>query len=661
MRGFGPALSSAPGGGGAVFSPHNYIAEAEIPKFERDVAMSADTLPLKGAERIAAYLKTLPDAPGVYRMLNAAGDVLYVGKAKNLKKRVNAYATGRVHSDRLTRMVAETAEMLFLTTETETEALLLESNLIKRLKPRYNVSYRDDKSFPNILLREDHPFPQLLKHRGAKTTKGVYFGPFASAGAVNRTLNTLQRAFLLRSCSDSVFETRTRPCLLFQIKRCSAPCVQRIDLGGYHELVEEAESFLNGKSRAVQEGLAAEMTKASDAMDFEAAAKLRDRLRAMSHIQASQGVNPTTFEEADLFAAHAEGGQTCIQVFFFRAGQNWGNRPYFPRHDRDLALSEVLESFVGQFYDERTAPRLVLTSEELPGRALLAEALSLRAEMKVEIAMPQRGEKREIMDRALTNAREQLGRRMAENSAQTQLLEGVADLFGLDAPPRRIEVYDNSHIQGAHALGAFIVAGPEGFQKGQYRKFNIKAEELTPGDDYAMMREVLTRRFARMVKEEENPVDSAKWTRPDLVLIDGGPGQLSIACQVFADLGVEDVTLVGISKGPDRDAGREHFYMPGKEAFRLDPKSPVLYYLQRLRDEAHRFVIGGHRKKRSAAIGANPLDEIAGVGANRKRALLQHFGSARSVAGASLADLSSVSGVSETLARKIFDFFHPGG
>jgi len=617
--------------------------------------------PLKGPERIAAYLKTLPDAPGVYRMLNAAGDVLYVGKAKSLKKRVASYARGGVHADRLTRMVAETAEMLFVTTASETDALLLESNLIKRLKPRYNVSYRDDKSFPNILLREDHPFPQLLKHRGAKTTKGVYFGPFASAGAVNRTLNTLQRAFLLRSCSDSVFDSRTRPCLLFQIKRCSAPCVNRIDLGGYHELVEEAESFLQGKSQVVQDELKAEMTKASDAMDFEAAAKLRDRLRAMSHIQSSQGVNPSTFEEADLFAAYSEGGQTCVQVFFFRAGQNWGNRPYFPRHSNDLPLAEVLESFVGQFYDERAAPKLILSSEDLPGCELLSEALALRAGHRVEISTPQRGEKREIMERALTNAREQLGRRLAENSAQTQLLEGVADTFGLEQPPRRIEVYDNSHIQGAHALGAFIVAGPEGFEKGQYRKFNIKAEDLTPGDDYAMMREVLTRRFARMVKEEVDQPDNARWKRPDLVLIDGGPGQLSVACQVFADLGVEDVTLVGISKGPDRDAGREHFYLPEKEPFRLDPKSPVLYYLQRLRDEAHRFVIGGHRKKRSAAIGANPLDEIAGVGAGRKRALLQHFGSARAVSAASLADLSSVDGVSATLAKKIFDFFHPGG
>jgi excinuclease ABC subunit C len=621
--------------------------------------MDSDTRPLKGAPLIASYLKTLPDQPGVYRMLNAAGDVLYVGKAKSLKKRVGAYARGGVHTDRLTRMVAETAEMLFVTTASETEALLLESNLIKQLKPRYNVSYRDDKSFPNILLREDHPFPQLLKHRGAKSTKGIYFGPFASAGAVTRTLNTLQRAFLLRSCSDSVFASRTRPCLLFQIKRCSAPCVGRVDETGYRELVEEAESFLAGKSRVVQDALIGEMTGASDALDFERAARLRDRLKAMSQIQSSQGINPSTFDEADLFAAYSEGGQTCIQVFFFRAGQNWGNRPYFPRHAPDMELPEILESFIGQFYDERTAPRLLLTSEGLPGKMLLANALSLRADMKVEISMPQRGEKREIMDRALTNAREQLGRRMAENSAQAQLLDGVAEVLGLDAAPRRIEVYDNSHTQGAHAIGAFIVAGPDGFEKNQYRKFNIKTAELTPGDDYAMMREVLSRRFARLIKDESDQVLDSKWRRPDLVLIDGGPGQLSVACQVFADLGVEDIDLVAISKGPDRDAGREHFYLPGKDPFRLDLKSPVLYYLQRLRDEAHRFAIGSHRKKRSAAIGANPLDEIAGVGANRKRALLQYFGSARAVAAASLADLQSVAGVSETLARKIFDFFHP--
>ena len=622
-----------------------------------DQISKAPEAPLKGAERIAAYLKTLPDAPGVYRMIDAKGDVLYVGKAKNLKKRVASYAGGRPHADRLTRMINETAEMLFVTTASETEALLLESNLIKRLKPRYNVSYRDDKSFPNILLRQDHAFPQLLKHRGAKSTKGVYFGPFASAGAVNRTLNTLQRAFLLRSCSDSVFDARTRPCLLFQIKRCSAPCVGRIDESGYAELVHEAELFLTGKSRAVQDILVGEMNKAAAGLDYEAAARLRDRIRAMSHVQLNQGINPSTFSDADVFAAYNQGGETCIQVFFFRAGQNWGNKPYFPRHPREMPTGEVLEAFIGQFYDERPAPPLVLLSEPVGNAELIGDALSLRADRKVELLVPQRGEKREIVDMALNNAREQLGRRLAENSAQRELLDGVADVFGLDGPPKRIEVYDNSHIMGTNALGGMIVAGPEGFEKGEYRKFNIKSTELTPGDDYAMMREVLTRRFSRLVKEGEDP--KAKW--PDLVLIDGGLGQLSVACQVFADLGVEDVTLVGISKGPDRDAGREHFYMAGKEPFRLDPKSPILYYLQRLRDEAHRFAIGSHRKKRSKAIGANPLDEIAGIGAGRKKALLQHFGSARAVAAAGVSDLEAVTGVSSAMARKIYDFFHPSG
>ena len=615
--------------------------------------------PLKGPARIEAYLKTLPDAPGVYRMLNDKGDVLYVGKAKNLKKRVTSYARGAVHSDRLMRMIADTAEMIFVTTASEIEALLLESNLIKRLKPRYNVSYRDDKSFPNILLRQDHPFPQLLKHRGAKSTKGVYFGPFASAGAVTRTLNTLQRAFLLRSCSDSVFESRTRPCLLFQIKRCSAPCVGRVDEAGYAELVREAEEFLNGKSRSVQDELARQMNTASDQLDFEAAARFRDRIKAMSHIQSQQGINPTTFSEADVIAAYQQGGETCIQVFFFRAGQNWGNRPYFPRHPRELSTAEVLEAFVAQFYDERPAPRAIFLSEDIANRELIEEAFRLKADHAVEIAVPQRGEKREIVEMALTNAREQLARRMAENSAQRELLEGVCEVFGMEAPPKRIEVYDNSHIQGTNALGGMIVAGPDGFEKGEYRKFNIKSTELTPGDDYGMMREVLTRRFSRLVKESGEDEAKAKW--PDLALIDGGPGQLSVARAVLEDLGVEDVLLVGISKGPDRDAGREHFYMAGREPFRLDPKSPVLYYLQRLRDEAHRFAIGSHRKKRSKAIGANPLDEIAGVGASRKRALLQHFGSAKAVSAASLADLESVGGVSKTLAKKVYDFFHPTG
>ena len=618
---------------------------------------TAQSGPASGPARIQAYLKTLPDAPGVYRMLDGKGNVLYVGKAKSLRKRVASYVKTGGHIDRIARMIADTAEMLFVTTASETEALLLESNLIKRLKPRYNVSFRDDKSFPNILLREDHPFPQLLKHRGAKSTKGVYFGPFASAGAVNRTLSALQRAFLLRSCSDSVFESRTRPCLLFQIKRCSAPCTARIGESDYRNLVQEAEAFLTGKNRAVQARLANEMTAASEALDFERAARLRDRLRAMSHIQAHQGINPSTFSDADLFAAFSQGGQTCIQVFFFRAGQNWGNRPYFPRADRDLVTAEVLESFIGQFYDERSPPPSILVSESLPGRDLLAQALSLKAGRKVEILLPRRGEKREILDMALQNAREQLARRLAENSAQRELLDGVAEIFALDSPPRRIEVYDNSHIQGASAVGAMVVAGPDGFEKNEYRKFNIKTADLAPGDDYGMMREVLTRRFSRLVREAEDT--KARW--PDLVLIDGGPGQLAVAQSVLEDLGVEDVVLVGVAKGPDRDAGREHFHMKGRDPFRLDPKSPVLYYLQRLRDEAHRFAIGTHRKKRAKALGANPLDEISGVGAARKRALLQHFGSARAVAGASISDLEAVGGVSGALARKIYDFFHSRG
>jgi excinuclease ABC subunit C len=625
-----------------------------------DVSPTDDVAPeqaLTGPARIQSYLKTLPDAPGVYRMLDARGNVLYVGKAKSLRKRVASYVKSGGHIDRIARMIADTAEMLFVTTGSETEALLLESNLIKRLKPRFNVSFRDDKSFPNILLREDHPFPQLLKHRGAKSIAGVYFGPFASAGAVGRTLSALQRAFLLRSCSDSVFESRTRPCLLYQIKRCSAPCTARIDEAEYRKLVDEAEAFLTGKSRNVQECLASEMNAASHALDFERAARLRDRLRAMSHIQGHQGINPRTFSDADVFAIFAEGGQICIQVFFFRARQNWGNRPYFPRADRDLTTAEVLESFIGQFYDERLPPPLILASETMPGRELLAQALALKAERKVEIAAPRRGEKREIVEMALQNAREQLGRRIAESGAQRELLEGVAAAFGLEQPPRRIEIYDNSHIQGASAVGGMVVAGPDGFEKGEYRKFNIKSTELAPGDDYGMMREVLTRRFARLVRDAED--SRAKW--PDLVLIDGGPGQLAVAQSVLEDLGVEDVLLVGVAKGPDRDAGREHFHLPDREPFRLEPRNPVLYYLQRLRDEAHRFAIGTHRKKRAKALGANPLDEISGIGAARKRALLQHFGSARAVAGASLADLGAVPGVSGAIARKIFDFFHPTG
>jgi excinuclease ABC subunit C len=621
--------------------------------------MPSDAAPLKGAARIEAYLKTLPDRPGVYRMLNLKGEVLYVGKASSLKKRVAAYAKPLGHSYRIQRMISETAEMIFISTASETEALLLEANLIKRLKPRYNVIFRDDKSFPNILLRTDHDYPQVLKHRGAKSRDGVYFGPFASAAAVNTTLNTLQRAFLLRSCSDSVFEGRTRPCLLFQIKRCSAPCTGRIDAEGYEMLVAQAKAFLTGKSRSVQDQLAHQMHQASEEMNFERAAQLRDRIRAMSHINARQGINPTGFSEADVFALYREAAQSCVQVFFFRAGQNWGNRPFFPKHGAEVSSGEILGAFLSQFYDTRPAPPLILISEDVPECNLLAEALSVRSERKIEISVPSRGEKKEIVQAALQNARAQLARAQAENATQRALLEGVAETFALEAPPKRIEVYDNSHIQGANAVGAMVVAGPEGFEKSEYRKFNIKSADLSPGDDMAMMREVFTRRFGRLVRQSAEDGDD-KWSKwPDLVLIDGGEAQVEAAHQALADVGADDVDVVGVAKSIEREAGREHFHRRGQPPFRLDAKSPVLYYLQRLRDEAHRFAIGGHRKRRAKALGASPLEEIAGVGASRKKALLAHFGSARGVAQASLVDLEKVDGVSGALARKIYDFFHP--
>jgi len=618
-----------------------------------------DEAPIIGPERIASYVKTLSDSPGVYRMVSAKGEVLYVGKAKSLKKRVAAYAKGLGHTNRIARMISETAEMIFISTASETEALLLEANLIKRLKPRYNVTFRDDKSFPNILLRMDHAFPQILKHRGARSRDGVYFGPFASAGAVNTTLNTLQRAFLLRSCSDAVFDGRTRPCLLHQIKRCSAPCVGRIDEAGYSALVGQAKDFLTGKSRAVQDRLAREMQEASERMDFETAAQLRDRLRAMSQIHARQGINPGSFSNADVFAVHQAAGETCVQVFFFRAGQNWGNRPFFPRHANDVPAGDVLSAFLGQFYDSRPPPPLILLSDNIPERELLAEALCIRAGHKVEISIPQRGEKREIVAAALQNAKAQLAQAQAESATQRKLLEGVAEALGLDAPPSRIEVYDNSHIQGSNAVGAMIVAGPDGFQKREYRKFNIKSAELNAGDDYGMMREVLTRRFGRLVRESSGEGEGDKWTKwPDLVLIDGGPGHVAAAQEAVAEVGLDDLVIVGVAKSIEREAGMEHFYRQGHEPFRLEVRSAVLYYLQRLRDEAHRFAIGGHRKRRAKAIGANPLDEIGGIGAARKKALLTHFGSSRAVAAASLADLQTVEGVSAGLAKKIFDFFH---
>ncbi|MBS0412373.1 MAG: excinuclease ABC subunit UvrC [Proteobacteria bacterium] len=612
---------------------------------------------LIGAALIKDEVRRLPDAPGVYRMFGEDGEALYVGKARSLKKRVIQYAQGRFHTQRIALMVDLTRSMEFTTVRTETDALLLEINLIKQLKPRFNVLLRDDKSFPEIIIRREHPAAQLRKHRGAHSIKGDYFGPFASAHAVTRTLNTLQKAFLLRSCSDSVYESRTRPCMLHQIRRCSAPCTGLISLEDYEALVGEAEDFLRGKSRAVMARIAEEMTAAAEDLEFERAARLRDRIRALSSVAQETQVNPETVDEADVFALHAEGGQACVQVFFFRAGQNWGNRAYFPRVDKADEDADIMSAFLGQFYEDKPIPRLVLVSVEPGEKDLLAEAFALKAGRKVEILRPQRGEKADLVRHAHTNAREALGRKMAESSAQSKLLAGVAETFGLESPPERIETYDNSHIMGTNAVGGMIVAGPDGFQKSQYRKFNIKSTELTPGDDYGMMNEVLRRRFARLAKEEEageNP------PRPDLILVDGGAGQLASALEVMADLGVDDIAVVGVAKGPDRDAGLERFFIPGKEPFMLEPKSPVLYYLQRLRDEAHRFAIGAHRTRRSMDLKKNPLDEIDGVGPGRKRALLHAFGSARGVSRASIEDLEKVEGVSAALAERIFNFFRKG-
>src|SRR6201996_6439861 len=622
------------------------------------------TAPLRGAALIADEVKRLPDRPGVYRMMAEDGEVLYVGKARSLKKRVIQYAQGRFHTQRIAHMVDLTRSMEFTTTRTETDALLLEINLIKQLKPRFNVLLRDDKSFPEIVIRREHKAAQLRKHRGAHAIKGDYFGPFASANAVNKTLNTLQKAFLLRSCSDSVYESRTRPCMLHQIKRCAAPCTGLVSLEDYAGLVDQAEDFLRGRSRSVMKTMAAEMQALSDDMEFERAARLRDRIRALASVAQETQVNPETVDEADVFALFAEGGQACVQVFFFRGGQNWGNRAYFPRVDKSDEDPEVMAAFLGQFYDDKPIPRLILTNVEPAEKDLLAEAFALKGGRKVEISRPQRGEKRQLVEHAFTNAREALGRKMAESSAQTKLLAGVCAAFRLDAPPERIEVYDNSHIMGTNAVGGMIVAGPEGFQKSQYRKFNIKGTDITPGDDFGMMKEVLRRRFARLAKEEEEALLSgraeSKFPRPDLLLIDGGAGQVAAVLEVMADLGVEDIAVVGVAKGVDRDAGMERFFIPGKEPFRLDHKSPVLYYLQRLRDEAHRFAIGTHRAKRAAAMIKNPLDEIEGVGPGRKRALLAAFGSARGVSRAGVEDLLKVEGVSAPLAERIYGFFRKG-
>ena len=613
---------------------------------------------LKGHECIAAYLKTLDSSPGVYRMLDEQARVLYVGKARNLKVRVSNYARPSGHSARIDRMIRNTAAMMFLTTKTETEALLLEQNLIKQLKPKFNVLLRDDKSFPNILVTKDHAFPQIKKHRGAKKQKGSYYGPFASAGAVNRSLNQLQKVFLLRTCTDATFESRTRPCLLYQIKRCAGPCVRLIEPDDYAKLVDDASRFLSGKSTLVQGQLAKDMAEASENMEFERAAALRDRIRAMTQMQTQQGINPQGVAEADIIALHMQNGQACVQVFFIRANQNWGNRDYYPRVGDDVDAAEVMQAFVLQFYSDREPPKAVLMSHGLDDEDLVIDALSQKAGRKVDVAVPQRGEKADLVGGAMRNARESLARKMSETATQTKLLKGVADAFDLAEPPKRIEVYDNSHIQGAHAVGAMIVAGPDGFEKNQYRKFNIRGDELTPGDDFGMMKEVLMRRFKRLLKEDP---DKEKSMWPDLLLIDGGAGQVSAVRQIMTEMGVDDLAMVGVAKGEDRDAGKEEFHRTGKRVMALRHNDPVLYFIQRMRDEAHRFAIGTHRAKRSQAIGATPLDDVPGVGATRKRALLAHFGSAKAVGRANLADLKAVDGISSAMAETIYDYFHERG
>ena len=653
--------------------------EPALPELESEIDLAAAGPLAAGRAAILNYAKLAPSSPGVYRMIDANGDVLYVGKAKSIRKRIIAYARPTGYDPRIERMIAATAALEFVSTATETEALLLEANLIKRLRPRFNVLLRDDKSFPYILITADHWAPQILKHRGARTRQGNYYGPFASVWAVNRTITALQRAFLLRSCSDPFFESRTRPCLLYQIKRCSGPCTREIDFAEYGKLVREANAFLSGKSRAVKDALAAEMEKASGTLEFERAAIYRDRLAALSAVQSHQGINPRGVEEADVFAVHQAGGFSCVEVFFFRTGQNWGNRAYFPKADRSLAAGEVLGAFLAQFYDDKPCPRCIFISHEIEERALLAEALSTKSGHKVEVNVPQRGEKKDLVDHALANAREALARKLAESSSQRRLLELLADVFALPRPPRRIEVYDNSHIQGSNAVGAMIVAGAEGFQKNQYRKFNIRAADLVPGDDFGMMREVLSRRFKRLMNEAPRPMPGASspgaqageaidiagspdgdaaspW--PDLVVIDGGRGQLSAAQETLTALGIIDVPLVAVAKGPDRDAGMETFFVSGRDPFKLKPRDPVLYFIERLRDEAHRFAIGSHRIRRRRDIREAGLQEIPGIGPTRKRALLHHFGTLKAIERAAPADLAKVPGISAETARKIYDFFH---
>jgi len=607
---------------------------------------------LHGVNVIKTAVTNLPLGSGVYRMIGDRDEILYVGKARNLKKRVQSYTRTNGHSNRIARMIHETRSMEFVITGSETEALLLEANLIKRLKPRYNVVLRDDKTFPHILINREHEATRIVKHRGARSQRGDYFGPFASAGAVNRTINALQRAFLIRSCSDSVYVSRTRPCLLFQIKRCSAPCTGEISISDHEKLVNEAREFLTGKSKFVKNDLYHHMQTASEALDFERAARYRDRLAALSQIQSHQGINPKTITNADVFAAHQTGGLFCIQVFFFRAGQNWGNRAYYPRADKSLEIEEVLDAFIAQFYDARQAPEMILISHNFPSRVLLSDALSVREERRIQILVPKRGEKREVVVHALANASEALARHLADSASQQKLLAGLANTFDLDAPPTRIEVYDNSHLGGTLALGAMVVAGPDGFEKAHYRKFNIKSENLAAGDDYQMMREVLTRRFKRLITDDSYAI----W--PDLIIVDGGAGQLSVAQGVMAELGIDALKIIAVAKGPDRDAGRERFFMPGREAFRLEPRDPVLYYVQRLRDEAHRYVIGAQRGRRKKAIGGSLLDDISSVGAKRKSALLKYFGTSRAISRAAQSDLAAVPGVSTKLAKKIYDHFN---
>jgi excinuclease ABC subunit C len=656
--------------------------EQALPEPEPAIELAAGPLAV-GRAVIADHARLAPSSPGVYRMIDRNGEVLYVGKAKNIRKRIIAYTRPTGYEPRIERMIAATAALEFVSTATETEALLLEANLIKRLRPRFNVLLRDDKSFPYILITADHWAPQILKHRGARSRAGNYYGPFASVWAVNRTITALQRAFLLRSCSDGFFESRTRPCLLYQIKRCSGPCTREIDFAEYRELVREANAFLSGRSQAVKDELAAEMEKASAALDFERAAIYRDRLAALSAVQSHQGINPRGVEEADVFAVHQAGGFSCVEVFFFRAGQNWGNRAYFPKADRSLSASEVLGAFLAQFYDDKPCPRSIFISHEIAERALLAEALSTKSGGKVEVSVPQRGEKKDLVDHALANAREALARKLAETSSQRRLLELLVESFGLPRTPRRIEVYDNSHIQGSNAVGAMVVAGPEGFHKNQYRKFNIRAADLVPGDDFGMMREVLSRRFKRLMTEaprapsdvtvppatasapaaapgasESGEEADGEPSWPDLVVIDGGRGQLTAAQETLAALGIADVPLVAVAKGPDRDAGLETFFQPGREPFKLKPRDPVLYFVQRLRDEAHRFAVGSHRIRRRRDLREAGLQEIPGIGPTRKRALLHHFGTLKAIERAAPADLAKVPGISAEIARKIYDFFH---